>query len=62
MLDEPFKNGGKQEALCQMIKYLSDLLGLQFVIITYDERVIGIADSCYRVTQTNGVSDVEKIK
>jgi len=23
---------------------------------------IGIADSCYRVTQTNGVSDVEKIK
>lgn len=62
LLDEPFKNGGKQEALCQMIKYLSDLLGVQFVIITYDERVIGIADSCYRVTQTDGVSEVERIK
>lgn len=62
LLDEPFKNGGKQEALCQMIKYLSDLLGVQFVIITYDNRVVGIADACYQVTQSNGVSQVERIK
>lgn len=63
LLDEPFKNGGKQEALCEMIKYLSDLLGIQFVIITYDERVMAIADSCYRVTQpTTDLSCVERIK
>jgi len=62
LLDEPFKNGGEQEALCQMIKYLSDLLSIQFVIITYDNRVVGIADSCYQVTQSNGISQVEKIR
>jgi hypothetical protein len=62
LLDEPFKNGGKQEALCQMIKHLSDLLGIQFVIVTYDDRIVVIADTCYRVTQANGTSDVERIK
>lgn len=62
LLDEPFKNGGKQEALCEMIRYLSDLLGVQFVIITYDDRIVGVADSCYQVTQSNGVSQVERIK
>lgn len=62
LLDEPFKNGGKQEALCQMIRYLADLLGIQFVIVTYDNRIIDIADACYYVSQVKGVSVVEKVK
>ncbi len=62
LLDEPFKNGGKQEALCEMMRHLSDLLDLQFVIITYDSRIVGIADSCYQVTQPNGISKVERLK
>lgn len=61
-LDEPFKNGGKQEALNHLIRYLSDLLDMQFVIITYESGVIEISDRCYHVSQSKGVSLVEMVK
>jgi hypothetical protein len=62
ILDEPFKNGGKQQALNEMIRYLSDLLGIQFVIVTYESGAIEISDRCYHVSQRKGISTVEMLK
>ena len=60
ILDEPlrFLSEDKQERASQMIKELSDRLGIQFIIITHNATLAGYADKVFRVRIKNGKSIV----
>lgn len=53
ILDEPmrFLSEDKQERASQMIKELSDRLGIQFIIVTHNATLAGYADKVFRVTK-----------
>jgi DNA repair exonuclease SbcCD ATPase subunit len=63
VLDEPFKALDKVrlEKAGLMIKKLSEMLGLQFIIITHEDQLIDAADSAYYVKKVNGISEVSKV-
>lgn len=60
--DEPFRNLSldKQPLASIMIKQLSEMLGLQFIIVTHSEGLMDAADKVFRVTK-NKYSVVEEI-
>lgn len=62
ILDEPFRylSKDRQEAASQMVKELSDKLGIQFIIVTHEDILASYADKVFRVTNKNGVSKVEE--
>jgi len=61
ILDEPFRflDKSRQPLASQMIKELSDKLGLQFIIVTHEEALTQHADKIFNVKQTKGISYVE---
>ena len=62
VFDEPFRNLHGTEnarAIREMVKYLSETLCLQFIIITQDEELVDVADAAFIVTKERGVSKVE---
>jgi DNA repair exonuclease SbcCD ATPase subunit len=65
VFDEPFKNLDSQRLalLGEIIKLLSKMLDVQFIIITRENQlsIIGISDASYSVTKKDGISLVEKI-
>jgi len=63
ILDEPGKFISKdlQEVFGDMIVELSELLGIQFIIITHEDELKSISDHSYEVYLRNGISRVEKI-
>lgn len=62
LLDEPMKNldTARLTLAGKMIQELSKALNLQFIIITHEDELILTGDSTFLVTQTNGVSKVER--
>jgi len=61
ILDEPFRflDKSRQPLASQMIKELSDKLGLQFIIVTHEEALTQHADKIFNVKQTKGISYIE---
>ena len=62
ILDEPMKfvsrMGGLQERASQMIKEISQKLGIQFIIVTHEETLTESADKVFTVTNRKGKSTV----
>jgi len=63
ILDEPlrFLSADMQEKASQMIKELSEKLGLQFIIVTHEPILANYADRVFEVTIRNGRSKIEVI-
>lgn len=64
IMDEPFRNVSRdlQEQTSEMVKYVSDMLGLQFIIVSHDPNLIEHADRIFEVTQADGVSLVTAVR
>ena len=62
-LDEPFKclSDNYQEKASQMVKELSEKLGLQFVIVTHNDILASYADRTFEVSIKNGISKVKQL-
>jgi DNA repair exonuclease SbcCD ATPase subunit len=60
-LDEPFKwlSADLRPLAGEILKALSERLGIQILMITHDEVMIDVADRVFEVTQRKGVSKVE---
>lgn len=63
VLDEPFKHLSKDmhDKASEMIKMLSDKLGIQFIIVTHSNELGMYADKTFMVTQRKGISKVTEI-
>lgn len=63
VLDEPgrFLSAEMAPKFGEMLKEVSKLLSLQFIMITHSEILAETADKTYRVSQTAGVSQVEPV-
>jgi DNA repair exonuclease SbcCD ATPase subunit len=63
ILDEPFKclSDNYQEKASQMVKELSEKLGLQFVIVTHNDILASYADRTFEVSIKNGISKVKQL-
>ena len=61
ILDEPmrFLSAEYQEAASEMIKQISDKLGIQFIIVTHETILAEHADKVFRVSIKNGISKVK---
>lgn len=61
ILDEPFKHLSEdnQERASQMLKELSDRLGIQFIVITHMQTLAGYADKTFTVTKRKRISRVK---
>lgn len=64
ILDEPGKNldRNKIDQFVEMIKKFHELLGLQFIIVTHDTKIITMADRAFRVTRSEGTANVTVVK
>jgi len=62
ILDEPMKwlDRKLQPKASELLKTLSDKLGIQFIIVSHDEGIISAADKIFEVTNKNGVSEVKE--
>ena len=59
LLDEPFKNvGNLLPRAGQMLKDISEKLGIQLIINTHDKALMDIADRSWTVTHRDGTSTV----
>src|SRR3990167_10500776 len=65
LLDEPFKffkDKDGFEGISSLLAQLRDEMGMQFLIVSHDEEMIGLADKVWRFKLNNeGVSIVEEI-
>lgn len=63
ILDEPlrFLSEDNQERASQMIKELSEKLGLQFIIVTHNETLTAYADRVFEVKIKSGKSKVTQL-
>lgn len=63
ILDEPFKHLSKNlhDRASQMIKMLSDKLGIQFIIVTHETSLGLSADKMFEVKQRKGISNVKQL-
>jgi len=64
LLDEPGKNldRNKIDQFVEMIKKFHELLGIQFIIVTHDNKIIEMADRAFRVTRSDGTATVTMVK
>lgn len=64
ILDEPakFLSRDLQAAFGRMLKDMSELLGLQIILVSHSTDIIEQADKAYEVSQAGGVSTVEEIE
>ena len=60
ILDEPmrFLSTDLQPKASEMLKQLSEKLGLQFIIITHEEELTEQADKVFEIQQRKGVSEI----
>jgi DNA repair exonuclease SbcCD ATPase subunit len=60
LADEPFKNvgAGNMENISKLLRWVSDILNIQFVIVTHEKELIEVADKIFRVTLNKGISNV----
>lgn len=63
ILDEPLKNlsAAYQEKGSEMLKEVSERLGLQFIIVTHDPVLTSYADRVFEVSIRRGVSRVKQV-
>lgn len=65
LLDEPFKNIGQQEELLlagQVLRDVTDDLGLQLIVVTHSPEFAEIADTVYEVSNDGIESKVKMVK
>ena len=65
ILDEPTRalSKEKQKYASMMLKSLSQIgEGLQFIIVTHNKDLADSADKVFRITQENGISNIQTIK
>jgi exonuclease SbcC len=64
ILDEPmrFLSADRLPLASEMVKQLSDRLGLQFIIVTHEEELTEAADKIFEVSIKNGVSRVKAVE
>ena len=63
VLDEPMKNMGDLVPLGgKMLKEISEKLGIQLIVITHDQELMGFGNTSYLFTHKDGMTDVKKIK
>lgn len=55
-LDEPFSQVSKsyRPRVAEMLRWLHEETGLQFVIVTHEQEYISVADTVTRISQTSG--------
>lgn len=60
-LDEPFSQVSKSHRprVADMMRWLHEETGLQFVIITHEEEYLSVADTVTKITQLNGKTRVQ---
>jgi len=63
VLDEPakFVSRDKRPAFGEMMRKMSDLLDIQFVMVTHEPEFIQIADKSYSISQEDGISEVKEV-
>ena len=63
ILDEPFRfvSVDLQLKCPEMLKAISQKLGIQVIMVSHLPRIIGHADKVFEVTQNNGISEVEEV-
>jgi len=63
IMDEPFRfvSPDLRPKAAALVKQLSERLGIQFVIVTNDERLGGCADKVFKVTKERKISKVEEV-
>ena len=63
LLDEPakFLSRDKQESFGRMLSEISKMLGLQIILVSHSNEIIGSADSVFEVFQEKGISTVKEI-
>lgn len=61
IMDEPFRNVSPdlQGKVSQLLKYLSQELGLQFIIVSHAENVNYSADRTFKFSKANGITEME---
>jgi len=64
ILDEPGKNMDRKKInqLVAMIRKFHELLGLQFIIVTHDDKIIEMADRAFLVTRSKGTAEVNVVE
>lgn len=61
IFDEPFRFLGHGSVILlvgQLLKKLSQTLGIQFIIVSHEEELAEIADRSFKVIHTNGIAKV----
>jgi DNA repair exonuclease SbcCD ATPase subunit len=60
VLDEPYRNvsAGYKSIAADLIRGISERLGIQFLIVSHDPVLIAAADRVFEVSQKNGRSVV----
>lgn len=63
ILDEPFRFLSREhlERASEMVKTLADDLGVQVIMVTHSEELAEAGDKVFRVTNRNGISQVEEV-
>jgi DNA repair exonuclease SbcCD ATPase subunit len=61
LCDEPFRNVDPNKLPClrEMVRYLSDMLGIQFIIVTHSPELAGGANRSFAVVREKGISKVK---
>lgn len=60
-MDEPFSQVSKsyRPRIADMMRWLHEETGLQFVIVTHEEEYLSVADTVTKITQHNGKTKVQ---
>lgn len=63
ILDEPARcvSHDKISLFGEMLKQMSSMLGLQFIIVSHEDDLIACADKAYKVSIENGISKVTEV-
>jgi len=63
VFDEPFKfvSPDLQPKVAEALKVISDLLGIQIIMVSHVDALIMACDAAYRVEQRGGISQVGRI-
>lgn len=64
ILDEPIKNldAENMPKAIELLKQLSEKLGIQFIVITHNDLISEAANTVYKVIKKDSVSTVKRIK
>ena len=65
VFDEPFSALGHSnhtEAISEMVTYISEMMGLQFVIITHNTEIATAAMTHYEIVMSKGISTAKKVQ